>query len=82
MEVDFEIVEKEKSIIPTQTYVTFKCLQDCKSSYFTFFDTTEYKAHQGDYIRVKMHKNKAPVIGRRVGIEYLIEEAIQQNKFK
>lgn len=81
MQADFKIVDKEICIIPWQVYATFECLQDCQSDYATFFGITNYKAHKGDYIRVRMHKNKCPTIGRKVSIEYLIDEAIKQNKF-
>lgn len=80
MDRDFEIVKVESCYFPPwKVFVTVKCLQDIHSNYITIIGKRVIFAKKGDYIRFKISKDRCPILGRFVDIDYLLPDAINQN---
>ena len=80
MDKDFEIVKTERCCFPPwKVYTTFKCLRPRIITEEVMAGKRYIIAKPGQYIRIKISKKHCPILGRLVGLDYLLPEAINQN---
>lgn len=80
MEADFEIVKTELCFFPPwKVYVTFKCVNPRIVTEHVPAGKRYIIAKTGDYIRIKVSKNRCPIVGRLVDLDYLLPQAVNQN---